>query len=161
MIFICAFVVGSVIMILTAFGFGFIFGLKYSSREINTIQRLSEKNMELFKITIKWMKNSQNIFDYLHTKRYRKIGVYGMSYLGDCLVDKLSENGIEVVCGIDRNADKLYHPLVQIYSIEDKFPVADAIIVTTVGSFQQIKHDLERQIGKQTDIVALEEILYS
>ena len=82
-----------------------------------------------------------------------------MSHLGDCLTGTLRKAGIEVLYGIDKNADKLYNQYVEIYNMDDNLPMADLIIVTTIVHFGEIKTELEKKFGKEINIVSLEEIL--
>ena len=91
--------------------------------------------------------------------RYESVCVYGMSHMGNCLVDMLKKNGIEVICGIDREAEKLYNPYVPIYSVEEDLPVADVVIVTAISDFGHIKSRLQAKFEEQVKIVSLEEIL--
>lgn len=150
-----------VVVLLIAFSVGVILGLRYSSVETIRERQLSMKHLELFKIAVKWIKNQDKIIDYVNKYGYKKIGIYGMSYLGDCLADALEKKGIEVICGIDKNAQRIYNPHVSIYHIEDEFPIPDVIIITVVNSYSQIKHDLENKLKGKAEIISLEQILYS
>jgi len=149
-----------VIVFIVVFIMGILIGLKYSSQETISMQQLSVKNMDLFKIAVKWIKSSGKITDYVKEHGYKRVGIYGMSYLGDCLVDTLYKGKIEIVYGIDRNAEKIYNPYIPVYHIEDELPDVDLIIVTAIASYPQIKHELEMKMKGIADIVSLEYILY-
>lgn len=139
---------------------GILLGLKCSSPETVSMRQLSIKRMDLFKLAVKWIKNPEKITNYIRAQGYKRVGVYGMSYLGDCLVETLQKEGIEVIYGIDRNAEKIYNSYVPIYHIEDELPDIDVLIVTAFVSYQQIKKEMEQKMDKNTEIVCLENILY-
>ena len=151
-----------ILVLLAIFGFifGFIQGLKYSSRETKKAKDLANKHLELFKLSIRWIKNPRKIVQYIDECGFKKIGIYGMSYFGDCLQEILRESNFEVVYGVDRNARQLYNPYIPIYSMNDDLPIVDMIIVTTIVSFPEIKQGLEEKVGRNVPIVSLENILY-
>lgn len=43
--------------------------------------------------------------DYFLRNGYKKITIYGMRYVGETLLDELKNSEINVVYGIDKNAD--------------------------------------------------------
>ncbi|MCI9623122.1 MAG: hypothetical protein HFI23_07280 [Lachnospiraceae bacterium] len=149
-----------ILMVSVCLAVGFALGLKYSNQEVVKMHTLSLKHRGLFEIAVKWIKEPQKIENYLIQKEFKKVSIYGMSYLGDCLTNTLRKDGIEVVCGIDRNADKLYNPYIPIYNLEDELPQADVIIVTTLMYYEQIKSELEMKMNREINIISLEEILY-
>lgn len=153
------YVIFLILIILISHLIGFILGLKYSNKEIIKINNSSLKNRELYETAIRCLKNPEKIVEYVNQKGYKKVCIYGMSYLGECLTDILRKSGIEVICGLDRNADKLYNSYMQIYKIDDNPPIADLIIVTTIRGFSEIKSELERRFDKGINIVSLEMIL--
>lgn len=149
----------TILLLLIGMIIGFVSGLRYANREIVKMHTVSLKYWTLYEIAVRWIKNPQKINEYMKQNGYKRICVYGMSHLGDCLVKILKENGIEVVCGIDKNADNLFSPYLPVRSLEDNFPAADLIIVTAIMYFEQIKSELETKIGKGIPIISLEEIL--
>ena len=153
-------IIVSALVGMITFGTGFFWGLKYYHVEIVKMVNLASKSLELFEIAVWWIKNPQKISEYVNQKKYKKVAIYGMSHLGDCLENTLRSSGIEVVCGIDKNASQLYNPYIPIYNLENKLPVVDVVIITTIICFEQIKHELQGLYGGNIDIVSLEEILY-
>jgi len=138
---------------------GFILGMKYSNKEIIKISNISSKHWKLYEIAIRWIRSQENIERYIVQNEYKRVCIYGMSHLGDCLTDALRKVGIEVVYGIDKNADKLYNQYIPIYKLSDNLPTADLIIVTTIMHFEEIKSELEKKFEKEISIVSLEEVL--
>jgi len=138
---------------------GFILGMKYSNKEIIKMSNISSKHWKLYEIAIRWIRSQENIERYIVQNEYKRVCIYGMSHLGDCLTDALRKVGIEVVYGIDKNADKLYNQYIPIYKLSDNLPTADLIIVTTIMHFEEIKSELEKKFEKEISIVSLEEVL--
>jgi hypothetical protein len=140
---------------------GFIAGLKYSKTEIIKWRNLSAKYMDMFKIGIKWIKDNEKVEEFLKSNNYKSVGIYGMSYLGDCLQHILRKNSINILFGIDRNSKGLYNPYIPIYNVEDDLPYVDIIIVTAMVDLEEIRTSLNRKINRETKIILLEDILYS
>lgn len=138
----------------------FVLGLKYSEAEILKIKKFSSKHWMMFQLLCKWIKEEDKIVRFISAGRYEKIGIYGMSYIGDCLADVLTKAGYQHVYGIDRNADKLYNSHVTIYNPDDMIPEADLVIITTVFSDDRLNEFLQERFGRNTDIISLENILY-
>lgn len=133
--------------------------MKYSNKEIIKMSNISSKHWKLYEIAIRWIRSQENIERYIVQNEYKRVCIYGMSHLGDCLTDALRKVGIEVVYGIDKNADKLYNQYIPIYKLSDNLPTADLIIVTTIMHFEEIKSELEKKFEKEISIVSLEEVL--
>ena len=89
---------------------------------------------------VKWMKKGQRIEQYMKSNRNKKIAIYGMGFMGDCVVDAIKDAGLNVVCGIDRNAEQLYNCHVPILKPDSDLPVVEIIIVTVLDSYEDIKH---------------------
>jgi len=127
---------------------------------LRKIQGMSEKHLALFLMMNRWVRVKQegkNLVQYFERKGYKKIAIYGMSYVGETLIEELKESEIEVAYGIDRNANSMYSAL-NIFSLEDSLDEVDAIVVTAITFFDEI----EAMLSEKTDcpIVSLEDILY-
>lgn len=96
-------------------------------------------------------------FVSLEKNGYKKIAIYGMSYAGETLVDELKGAGIEVVYGIDKNADLIYAE-VDVMTVDDDFAPVDAIVVTAITFFDEIEGMLSEKMD--CPIISLEDILY-
>lgn len=151
----------NIIVCLTSTVWGVVYGMKYSSREIINEKKLSAKHLDLLKIAVRWIKEPDKIERYLHKNEYKKIGIYGMSYLGDTLQEILRNRGFEIVYGIDKNADKIYNQNVPIYTLDDELSRVDLIIVTVIDGYEQIKHELEIKFKHKVEIISLDIILYN
>lgn len=123
-------------------------------------QRLSDKHLRMFKMMNQWVKLKQegkSLADYFQKNNYEKIAVYGMHYAGERLIDELVHTDIQVVCGIDKNAQSIFSD-VSIITKEDVIPEVDAIIVTAISFFDEIESDL--QTKTTCPIISLEDVIY-
>lgn len=133
---------------------------KTLSEKGNKYAELSKKHLALFLLMNQWVKVKQegkNLAEYFENKGYKNIAVYGMSYAGETLVNELKDTDIKVIYGIDKNTD-LIHTDINIVSIDDDLKKVDAIVVTAITFFEQIK----KELSEKTDcpVVSLEDILY-
>ena len=87
---------------------------------------------------------------------FSNVAVYGMGPIGKCLVKELLRDGIQVLYGIDQNAELIYAD-VPVYSTKDPLPQTDAILVAAVYYHEQIKKCLEDKI--KCPIVSLSDFL--
>ena len=123
-------------------------------------RELAEKHLALFLLMNQWVKVKQegkNLSAYFVKNGYKKVAIYGMSYVGETLLDELKDSEVEVAYGIDQNAAGIYAD-VDIVSVDDTLEDVDAIVVTAITFFDEI----EEQLGKKVEcpIVSLEDILH-
>lgn len=133
---------------------------KAGAREVEKAKSMSDKHLALFLMMNQWVKVKQegkNISEYFKKNGYKKIAVYGMSYVGKTLIDELKNTETEVVYEIDRNADCIYSDI-KIVSMEDELDPVDAIVVTAITFFDEIEKKLSTKI--ECPILSLEDILY-
>ena len=107
-----------------------------------------------------WVKVKQegkNLAAYFEKNGYKNIAIYGMSYAGETLLEELRETQIQVVYGIDKNAENIYSDI-SILSLEDTLDDVDAIVVTAVTFFDEIEDELHKKVN--CPILSLEDILY-
>lgn len=123
-------------------------------------QAMSNKHLALYLLMNQWVKVKQEgkcLATYLAEKDYKKIAIYGMSYVGETLLLELKDSEIEIAYAIDRNADKLYAD-VDIVSVDDDLEKVDAIVVTAITFFDEIEEVLSSKID--CPIISIEDILY-
>lgn len=145
---------------LAGIGCGFICGVSYCKKEIRKAYLLSEKNRFLFRTATQWLnaeRTKADVINYINCREYKSIAVYGLSYLGKVLVDKLLDNNIDVKYGIDNGTVNFKYDI-PVYTIEEKLPEVDVIIVTPVFSFEIIKKELSKKINCQ--IISLADIVF-
>lgn len=132
----------------------------YMAKKVKGWKNLSDKHLALFLLMNEWMKIRQegkSIVKYFEQNNYKSVAVYGLSYIGERVLDELKDSGIEVKYAIDRNADSIYADI-DMYSLEDKFPDVDVVVVTAVYFYDEIHDNLVDKIN--CPIVSLEDVLY-
>ena len=133
---------------------------KKFGKEIERAKGLSDKHYDLYMLMNQWVRVKQEgkgVADYLKQKNYKKIAIYGMSYVGETLVHELYDSGIEIAYGIDRKARDIYAAFPMV-SPDDRLELVDAVIVTAVSFFDEIAGDLCTKID--CPILSLEDIVY-
>lgn len=123
-------------------------------------RKMSKKHLELFLMMNQWVKVKQegkNLAEFFEKNDYKRIAIYGMSYVGKTLLDELRDTDVEVSYGIDREIDSIYLDL-DIFTMEDKLEKPDAVVVTAISFFDELKEKLEEKLD--CPILSLEDILY-
>lgn len=129
-------------------------------KNVNRSQEMSEKHLALYMITNDWLRlrqDGKSLVAYFERKNYKRIAIYGMHYMGMSLLNELKNSDIEVIYGIDRNADRIFADC-KVITPDEEFEDVDAIIVTPVFYFESIEEELSRKVTYP--IVSLEEVLY-
>lgn len=124
------------------------------------IQKMSDKHLALFLLMNQWVKVKQegkDLTSYFEANGYKKIAVYGMSYVGETFVDELKGTDVEIAYGIDKNADGIYADI-DIVSAEDELQNVDAVVVTAITYFNEIEDMLKEKLD--CPIISLEDVLY-
>lgn len=140
---------------------GGIIIIKEKARSIAQKYRaLSNKHLQLFRMMNEWVRIKQegkSIEEFIIKKGYNKIAIYGVSYAGITLYNELKKSGVCVKYFIDKNVEMNVTEL-QCFSPQDTLEDVDAIIVTAISFYQDIKTALKDKIN--CPIVSLEDILY-
>ncbi len=154
------------------FGFAFFIGIvagitidemlvgKARRRGLRSFQDNCNKLVEFYDVLIQWLKiihNGRHISEYLLSKGYKKIAIYGMKELGVALLEDLKDTGVEVMYGIDRDAE-LLNVSARMCRVEDDFEPVDAVIVTAIHYFEDIERELKTKID--CPILSLEEVVF-
>lgn len=133
---------------------------KVTSGAIQSWHQRSDKHLELYLVMNQWVKVKQdgkNLSSYFEKNGYKKIAIYGMHYIGETLLDELKGTGIEVAYAIDKDANQIYTD-VEIVLPEDQLGAVDAIVVTPITFFDEIKEKLVEKVS--CPIISLKDILY-
>lgn len=129
-------------------------------KKVNKYKLLAEKHLQIMQSMNQWLllkQEGRTIEDYFRKLGYKRIAIYGMSYLGERLYHELKNLGIDVAYAIDKNADMIYgdidvfEPDVELYHV-------DAVVVTAITFFDEIKEELSAKVN--CPIVSLNDILF-
>lgn len=133
---------------------------KIIGEDYDKMKELADKHLDLFLLMNQWVKIKQegkSISEYLQQSGYKKVAIYGLSYVGETLLDELKDSSIMLAYGIDKNADNIYADI-DVVSLNDKLDEVDVIIVTAITFFDQIVEELSDKV--KCPIVSIEDILY-
>ena len=122
---------------------------KIISEDYDKMKDLADKHRDLFLLMNQWVKIKQ--------EGNKKVAIYGLSYVGETLLDELKDSSIMLAYGIDKNADNIYADI-DVVSLNDKLDEVDVIIVTAITFFDQIVEELSNKV--KCPIVSIEDILY-
>ncbi len=128
--------------------------------KMDKIQLESDKHLALFLMMNQWVRVKQcgkELSTYFEKNGYKRIAVYGMSHVGSTLIHELKNSRTVVAYGIDKNKDLIYTNL-DIMSIEDAMDPVDAVVVTAITYYEEIKKMLLTKV--ECPIISIEEILY-
>lgn len=131
-----------------------------ASKKLNKVQAMSDKHLALFLMMNQWVRikiDGKNLSSYFTNNGYKKIAIYGMSYVGETLLDELKDGKVEVAYGIDKNSDGICAD-VDIVSADGDLKDVDAIVVTAITFFDDIEEKLSKKVN--CPIISLEDILY-
>ena len=146
---------------------GAIGGLSYiNKKQVDGIDRKYARTKGYFDVTYDWVANKQNqktLDAFFDAEGIRRIAIYGMGSLGELFYNELkSRNIVEIKYFIDQMADLYSYGLDDIpvkntisMEAEDR---TDAVIVTPVHIFNEIKDDLLKQ-GYNGKILSLEDAI--
>lgn len=103
-------------------------------------------------------KNSgKNLEEYFAENGYRTVALYGMGEMGVRLEEELRNSAIEIKYGIDKNGKSPFDTM-PVYSMNDEnLPEVDAIVVTAVFAFEEIKRQLEEKV--QCPVLSLADVV--
>lgn len=137
----------------------FAFLLCLQQKYIKKLKLRARKERGLFFLMNQWIglkQDNQQIETYFQRNNYQRIAVYGMGFVGMRLIKELRNTNLNIIYGIDQNATNISSDL-KLLTLEDELPEVDVIIVTVLGSFQEIYDKLSTKI--KCDIVAIEDII--
>lgn len=118
-----------------------------------------DKYYRYYQLLNKWMhirNQNRNVEDYFIKKKFYKIAVYGIGGMGRHLLDELNDSAIEIMYTIDQDKSLSYLE-VENKSLDNELLEVDAIIVTPIFYFSEIRKKLKEKI--KCPIISLEEVI--
>lgn len=149
---ICGFLAGVVLVSETL--------LRQTISKYQKEKKLSEKHFELYMLMNDWTHAKQkgkNLADYFRLHHYKRVAIYGMNYVGETLISELKDSDIQIVCGIDQNAENLSADI-SVVAPSEYQDCADVIVVTPITFFDDIYENMVQKVS--SPIVSMEDILY-
>lgn len=148
-------------MCLVSIGIGVLIRSKLAQNKTNYWQKSADKYHKLFIMMNHWVnckQDNKSISNYLKENGYKDIAIYGVGCVGETLVEELKDSDIHIAYGIDRSANVI-HTNIDVYTLDEDLTCVDAIVVTAVTYYDEIKKELERKVN--CPIISLDDILYN
>ena len=129
--------------------------------ETNLINEIN-KNQTLFQITSFWLSeiyNGKSISSYFEEKKIKSVGIYGVGILGRILILALQKTDVQIKYLIDRREYTEINNIPVIKTNDSRINEVDAIIVTPIYEFENIK--TKNLMDIKCKIISLEDIIYA
>ncbi len=136
------------------------YAYKRSDLKLKEKDKKVQKFKNYYNMTNQWLQirnQGRSLEEFFQKNGMNTIAVYGMGELGNRLYEELEKSSITVAYTIDKEADKKYST-VKVVGMEEEFDQADAIIVTPIFDYDEIKASLESKT--EMKIISLEEVIY-
>ncbi len=134
---------------------------KKMNKKVKTETGYAQKHLKIMEVFNQWLSLKQegkSLVSFFEDYEYKTVAVYGMSFLGERLVQELKDSGIEVVYAIDKNADNIYTDELEVKDLSDDLPEVDVIVVTAVYFFDEIEEEMCDLVNYP--IISLEDVVY-
>ena len=131
-----------------------------ASHKTKIFQGYADKHIALFYMMNNWVRVKQenkSIAAHLEKEGFKQIAIYGMSHVGDTLLQELQGSAVTVKYGIDKNAGNIYTDI-NVLTLDDDLETVDAVIVTAITFFNEIEALLSTKMA--CPVLSLEDILY-
>lgn len=120
-----------------------VIGLDSRQTDYKIICDRLNKEGDLF---VQWMiKDANAIYKTLFQNNIETVAIYGFSRLGIVLKDYLERHGTDVKYIIDQKGDMI-HTDKRVYTLNDSLELVDAVIITPIGLYDEIKQKLENKL---------------
>ena len=149
-----------IVGILLGYFIGVFQKMKKINDQANRWKRESNKFEQTLLMTVKWLKikiENRKLEDYFLKNNYYKIAIYGMNYLGVRLYEDLAMSSVNVLYGIDKYTSSADVDI-PVYSLDSPLCEVDAIVVTPIYYYEEIKRDLSGKV--KVPIISLNDILF-
>ncbi len=113
-----------------------------------------------FNLLDRWLSCKEQGYElvgFLKENNIKSVAIYRMGKIGNHLKYELDESGIEIKYVIDEEEDVIYGKEVH-YNLQDNLPSVDAVIVTSVDEFEEVR-DKILAINKILNVISLEQII--
>ncbi len=125
-------------------------------------EKTLQKYKQFYRLLVRWIRTGQDgkkIAKYLWENGWERVAIYGYAQIGKLLEGELAQSGIAVGCILDKRPLGSARYGMEIRRPEDGDHSVNAVIVTAVSDFGEIKTELNH-LGYR-NVVPLQEILES
>ena len=152
--------IGAMALLFVGLIIGIVITSKYFLKRLDKVQDVSDKNLQLYKLTNEWLKAKQegkSLAGFLTKLGYKSVAIYGMGITGERLLEELDNTDIDVKYSIDKNAKNIY-TVANVLSPDETLEEVDAVIVTTIAYYDEIEEMLSKKL--KCKIVPLDDLIY-
>lgn len=126
--------------------------------------RRADENEAYLQLYYHWLLLEQSGGDFAACLREldaREIAVYDLAPQGRRFIDAISRSAdVTVKYAIERDNPGSVHQTLDVLRLhDDPLPDVNAVVVCTVGGFDGIRRELQREVNKGCRIVALEDLI--
>lgn len=139
---------------------GIIYGKRSKITVLQKAYKACDKYKSYYAMLNQWLvlkHLGKSLTEYFLNENYLRIGIYGMGEMGRRLIDELDFSKVKIEYVIDRSEDMKIEG-VNFVSLEYAEDNIDAIIVTAVFAFDEIKNEISQRLT--CPIISLEDIIY-
>ena len=129
------------------------------NRYLHSKEHKDERDRRYCQLFDNWLvlqERADGIEEYFHARNIKEIAVYGYGNIGRHIVAQLSGTDITVKYVIDRSEGKDYP--IDRYRLTDRLPEVEAIIVTPICEYKQIKDELRNR--GTWKMISIEDVIY-
>lgn len=134
----------------------------WKDKKIKQKEEQELKYAELTRLLAQWVNLKQDkkeLKRYFIENNFKRIAVYGVSYVGKCLIHELRNTEIEVAYVIDQRGDAIdLEEQIRLVHPDDEMELVDAVIVTSVYYFEQIEKKMQEKID--CPIISISDIVF-
>ena len=149
------------VIIACSFAVGYFVSCIRQGKKAFEKEEQARKNISIIRVFNAWMALKQcnhSLCTFFERNNYHEIAIYGMHYLGERLQDELQGTDIVIKYVIDRNANNI-HVGVKAVQPEDELEDVDAIIVTPIFYFEEIRRKLSAKV--RCPVISLEDVIHN
>lgn len=122
-------------------------------------QKIVERYRGYWKVLDQWLcikEIGKSVSEYLNANNVRQIAIYGVGMLGKHLIKELENTEINIAYCVDRFVNSSENDY-KTYSMDEKLPNVDAIIVTVIYDFENIRNQISKKFDGE--IISLDTLI--
>ena len=122
-------------------------------------QKIVERYRGYWKVLDQWLcikEIGKSVSEYLNANNVRQIAIYGVGMLGKHLIKELENTEINIAYCVDRFVNSGENDY-KTYSMDEKLPYVDAIIVTVIYDFENIQNQISKKFDGE--IISLDTLI--
>jgi len=125
----------------------YIANTRKMKKKMASLERLAKKNWNMYLLMTQWVQKLQDgrsVEAYLVKKGYKNVAIYGMSYIGQTLLNELKGSQILVKYGVDRQGIRAS---IKMIKPNETFEPVDAVVCTCLIDAKKVENVLKEKMG--------------